>query len=369
MNDTLGIIMAGNSGLELAEITRNRPIGAVPVASRYRLVDFMLSNMVNSDIDRVGIPTQTHYRSLMDHLGSGAAWDLNRKRHGLVVLPPEMGKFGEVQGDLDVLNGILDYINASKRRYVLIAGSDIIMNTTFDRMYEQHINSKADITVMYNNMADCSDLPHHVGIKTDENGRITDIEVDPTRPFSSQISMGIYIMEREFLEYHINRCLSRGRHDFVRDILLHEIEHLNIHGYCYEGYAGRVYSLPSYYKVNMDMLSPEISAELFDSGEPIYTKVKDEVPTIYGENVNIRNSVVADGCIIEGTVENCIIFRGVQIEEGAVIKDSIIMQNSLIQTGVKMSHAILDKSVVVRKNKVLMGQSNYPVVVGKNAIV
>lgn len=360
--------MAGNSGLELGEITRNRPIGAVPVGSRYRLVDFMLSNMVNSGIDRVGIPTETHYRSLMDHLGSGAAWDLNRKRHGLVVLPPEKG-FGEVQGDLDVLNGILGYINASKRRYVLIAGSNIIMNTTFDEMYERHIATKADVTLMYNNVAECSELTHHVGIKTDSNGRITDMEVDPVRSFSSRISMGIYLMEREFLEYHINRCLSRGRHDFVRDVLLHELDRLNIYGYEYKGYAGRVYSLPSYYKCNTDMLDPAISSELFDSGYPIYTKVKDEVPTIYGESAEVKNSVVADGCIIEGTVENSIIFRGVQIEEGAVIKDSIIMQNSLIQSGVQISRAILDKSVVLKKNKVLMGQKNYPVVVGKNAIV
>lgn len=368
MNDILGIIMAGNSGLELGEITRNRPIGAVPVGSRYRLVDFMLSNMVNSGIDRVGIPTETHYRSLMDHLGSGAAWDLNRKRHGLVVLPPENG-FSEAQGDLDVLNGILGYINASKRRYVLITGSNIIMNTTFDEMYEQHKATKADVTLMYNNVAECGELTHHVGIKTDPSGRITDMEVDPVRSFSSRISMGIYLMEREFLEYHINRCLSRGRHDFVRDVLLHELDRLNIYGYKYEGYAGRVYSLPSYYKCNTDMLNPAISSELFDSGEPVYTKVKDEVPTIYGERAEVKNSVVADGCIIEGTVENSIIFRGVQIEEGAVIKDSIIMQNSLIQSGVRISHAILDKSVVIKKNKVLMGQTNYPVVVGKNAIV
>ncbi len=369
LSDTLGIIMAGNSGLELNEITKNRPTGAIPVASRYRLVDFMLSNMVNSGIDRVGIPTQTHYRSLMDHLGSGAAWDLNRKRHGLVVLPPDMGKSDDDMGDLDVLNGILDYINASNRRYVLIAGSNILMNIDFDEMFAQHKETGADITVMYNTMTDCSSLTHHTGIKTDQYGKIVDMEVNPAKPFSSQISMEIYLMEREFLEYHINRCLSRGYHDFVKDVMLHQLDNINIYGYEFKGYAGRIYNLPSYFKCNMDLLSPKINAELFDLGEPIYTKVKDEVPTIYGENANIKNSMVADGCIIEGTVENCIIFRGVQVEEGAVIKNSIIMQNSMVQAGAQLNCAIVDKSAIIRKNKVLMGQSNYPVVVGKNAII
>ncbi len=369
MNETLGIIMAGNNSLELGEITKPRPVGAVPVASRYRIVDFMLSNMVNSGIERVGIPTQTHYRSLMDHLGSGGAWDLNRKRHGLVVLPPYMGGGGEAQGDLDVLNSILDYVKNSNRRYVLITGCDMIFNTTFDDMLEAHKRNKADITVMYHNMPDCSELVHHVGLKTDETDRIVDIEIDPIRAFSSQISMGIYLMEREFLEYHLNRCLSRGLHDFAKDILLREKDRLRIFGYEYKGYVGRVYNIASYYSCNMDMLKPEITGELFDGKEPVFTKVKDQVPTIYGEEANVKNSMVADGCIINGTVENCIIFRGVQIEEGTTIKNSIIMQNSLIQAGVTLNHAILDKSVIVRKNKTLIGQENYPVVVGKNTVV
>ena len=368
MNDTLGIILAGNSGLELGEITKSRPIGAVPIGSRYRLVDFILSNMVNSGIERVGIPAQAHYRSLMDHLGSGAAWDLNRKRHGLVVLPPYNGNF-EMQGDLDVLNSISDYISASSRRYVIIAGSDVLYKTTYDEMLQAHIASNADITVMYHNMPDCSLLANHVGIKCNMDNRIEDIEINPSKPFSSQISMGTYIMERELLEYHLNRCLSRGMHDFTKDILLAEKDRLRIFGYEYKGYVGRIYNVASYYKCNMDILLPNVSGELFNSGEPVYTKVKDQVPTIYGEKAHVKNSMVADGCIINGTVENSIIFRGVQIEEGAVVKNSIIMQNSLLQTGVDLNHTVIDKSVIIRKNKVLVGQENYPVVVGKGAIV
>lgn len=370
MNDTLGIIMAGNSGPELGEITRSRPMGAVPVASRYRLVDFILSNMVNSGIDRVGIPTQTHYRSLMDHLGSGAAWDLNRKRHGLVVLPPYMSDNAhEMRGDLDVLNSILDYITASNRKYVLLSGSDFIFNTTFDSLAAFHKENGADVTLMYY-AAPQNDVPdRHVGVRVAENGRVTEMEINAVRPFTDRISMGIYFMERDFLEYHISRCLSRGLHDFAADVLLKEQEKLKIFGFAYRGYAGRVHNIQSFYRCNMDMLSPVVSAQLFDGKEAVYTKVKDKVPTIYGENVTVKNSMVADGCIINGTVENSIIFRGVQIEEGAVVKNSIVMQDSFLQAGAWLENAILDKSVVIRKNRRLIGQENYPVTVGKNAVV
>ncbi len=370
MNDTLGIIMAGNSGPELGEITSSRPIGAVPVASRYRLVDFILSNMVNSGIDRVGIPTQTHYRSLMDHLGSGAAWDLNRKRHGLVVLPPYMSYDArEMRGDLDVLNSIMDYITASNRKYVLLSGSDFIFNTTFDSLAAFHKENDADITLMYYTAPPNDRHDRHIGVQTDQANRITDIEINASRPFSDQVSMGIYFMERDFLEYHISRCLSRGLHDFASDVLQKERQKLKIFGFEYSGYAGRVHNIQSFFRCNMDMLSPEISAQLFDGRDPVYTKVKDKVPTIYGEEVVIKNSMVADGCIINGTVENSIIFRGVQIEKGAVVKNSIIMQDSFLQAGAWLENTILDKSVIIRKNKRLIGQENYPVTVEKNAVV
>lgn len=370
MNDTLGILIAGNSGPELGEITRSRPIGAVPVASRYRLIDFILSNLVNSGIDRVGIPTQTHYRSLMDHLGSGAAWDLNRKRHGLVVLPPYMSDNAhELRGDLDVLNSILDYITASNRKYVLLSGCDLIFNTTFDAFAAFHKKNGADVTVMYYTAPQNETPDRQVTLQVDENGRVTDMEINALRPFSAYTSMGVYFMEREFLEYHIRRCLSHGLHDFAADVLLKERESLKIFGFEYRGYTGRVHNIQSFYRCNMDMLNPAISAQLFDGRDPVYTKVKDQVPTIYGENVHIKNSMVADGCIINGIVENSIIFRGVHIEKGAVVKNSIVMQDSILQAGAWLENAILDKSVTIRESKKLIGQENYPVTVGKNAVV
>lgn len=369
MNDTLAIIMAGESGLEIGEVTRSRSIGAVPIGARYRTIDFILSNVVNSRIERVGVPTQTHYRSLMDHLGSGSAWDLNRKRYGLLVLPPYLGKASEDTGDVDILHGIRDYLAASDHRYVLLAGSDLIFNTTFDEMAAFHKEKHADITIMYNTVASDEHFDHHVELKLDEDCRVTDVGVNSARQKAQKVSMGVVYMEKAYLEYQLDRCIAHGKHDFVKDVLMHEKRRAKIYGFEYSGYVGRIHDINSYYKCNMSLLDPKISAKLFDAPQKIYTKVKDQVPTLYGEDVSIKNSIVADGCIINGTVENSIIFRGVQIEKGAVVKNSIVMQNTCVGACARVEHTILDKSVTIRRDKTLIGQESFPVVVGKNVVI
>ncbi len=369
MNDTLAIIMAGENSLEIGEITRSRSIGAVPVGARYRTIDFVLSNVVNSRIERVGVPTQNYYRSLMDHLGSGSAWDLNRKRYGLLVLPPYLGKSSDEMGDIDILNGIRDYLAASDHRYVLLTGSDLIFNTTFDELAQFHKEKHADITVMYNTVASGERFDHHVELKVDEDGRITDVGVNSARQKAQKVSMGVMYMEKAFLEYQIDRCIAHGKHDFVKDVLMHEKRRAKIYGFEYSGYVGRIHDINSYFKCNMDLLNPEISSKLFDAPQKIYTKVKDQVPTLYGERAQVKNSIVADGCIINGTVENSIIFRGVQIEKGAVVKNSIVMQNTCVGASARVEHTILDKSVTIRRDKTLIGQESFPVVVGKNVVI
>ena len=369
MNDTLAIIMAGENSLEIGEITRSRSIGAVPVGARYRTIDFILSNVVNSRIERVGVPTQNYYRSLMDHLGSGSAWDLNRKRYGLLVLPPYLGKSSEDVGDVDILHGIRDYLAASDHRYVLLAGSDLIFNTTFDELAQFHKEKHADITVMYNTVTSGERFDHHVELKVDEDGRITDVGVNSVRQKAQRVSMGVMYMEKAFLEYQIDRCIAHGKHDFVKDVLMHEKRRAKIYGFEYSGYVGRIHDINSYFKCNMDLLNPEISSKLFDAPQKIYTKVKDQVPTLYGEQAQVKNSIVADGCIINGTVENSIIFRGVQIEKGATVKNSIVMQNTTVGVNANLQYAVLDKSVTVRRDKTLIGQDTYPIVVGKNVVI
>lgn len=373
MNDTLGIIMAGLDDTSLGELTKARSLAAMPVAGRYRLIDFVLSNLVNSGITNVGVPTLSYYRSLMDHLGGGKEWDLNRKVNGLFILPPYLGRGfrAEHAGDLDVLNGILDYLTNSRQRYVILTGCDALYNTTYEPLRAAHIASGADITVLGRRaFGDGAFSPNCVSMSADHTGRVTDMQAGSAYAVSGDLlSMGVYFMEKSYLEYQIVRCVSRGMHDFVMDVLIRGLQGINLHALEYSGHVGRIDSVGSYYFENMRLLDPDVYAELFNSDTPIYTKVKDQVPTIYGKNAHVRNSIIADGCIINGTVENSIVLRGVQVEENAQIYDSVVMQNSTIQQNVYLKHAVLDKNVVIRYSKRLVGQDSFPVVIGKGVVI
>lgn len=363
MLDTVGIIMTGDSDARLAELTRVRSVAALPMAGRYRLIDFVLSGMVNSGISNVGVTTRSNYRSLMDHLGSGKEWDLNRKLYGLRILPPYILGFSQnTGGDIDVLQGIKDFLAHSKQKYVLLAHGDLLFNPRFDALQEWHINSGADITVVYN-QALCTSSG--VALEVAQDGRVTDIEVHPERATHTCSSMGIYIMEKQLLQEQIAHCAGRGMHDFVMDVLVRNLKNLNIYGWEYTGFVGRIDSVNAYYKNNMRMLDSMVRKELFLSKNFIYTKVKDTVPTVYSGAPRVENSVIADGCRIEGTVENSIIFRGVTIAKGAYVRNCIIMQNSVIQQDVTLDHVVQDKNVTVRKGKKLCGQESFPVVIGK----
>jgi glucose-1-phosphate adenylyltransferase len=371
VNDTLGIIMTGFGDEALGELTRVRARAALPVCGRYRLIDFILSNMVNSGIINVGVPTTSHYRSLMDHLGSGKEWDLSRKLYGLFILPPYLipGAGLGNSGDIDILNGILDYLERSKQRYVLLSGCDAVYNTDFYALRAFHEASGADITVLTTDSEAYLSSPDRVQFDVDPDGRAADVMLGVNTFSSRRSSMGVYFLEKELLCRCIARCVSRGRHDFVRDVLLHSADELRVFTFPFQGHVGLIDSLPAYYRESMRLLDPAVYARVFDRRTPIYTKVKDQIPTIYGPRACVKNSIIADGCRIDGTVENSILFRGARIAESAVVTDSIVMQNSRIGEEVTIDCTILDKNVSVTEGKLLAGQSSYPVVIGKNASV
>ena len=365
MTDTVGIIMTGDNDARLAELTRVRSVAALPVAGRYRLIDFTLSGMVNSGISNVGVTTRSNYRSLMDHLGSGKEWDLNRKLYGLRILPPYIQCGEQYRGDMDVLHGIKTFLEHSKQKYVLIAHGDILYNPRFEALQQAHIDSGADITVMYN-YGLCN---FFVALISVENDRVTDIEAHPERPEQCARLLGIYFMEKELLRRQISYCYGRGLHDFLMDVLVRNIGKMNIGAFHYDGYAGKIDSVNAYYHCNMQMLDSSVRKELFFNENFIYTKVKDTVPTYYSDSAVVEDSVIADGCRIEGRVERSIIFRGVHIAKGAVVTNSIVMQNSVIQRDVALDYAVLDKGVTVGQGKRIGGQESFPVIIGKNVMV
>lgn len=372
MIDTMGLILTENN-VHINGLTEKRSVSALPIAGRYRMIDFIMSNFVNAGITNVGVITQNNYSSLMDHLGSGKEWDLNRKTDGLHVLPPYIGRgmHGLGEGNIDVIGAVGGYIRKSKQKYCLLSEGNTICNINFDDVLAFHSDKQADITIIYNEETDGNDksLSANTILEIDEDGRVENLEEKPRRPKTNNASMDMFLMDKGLLQYLVDESIARGEHDFVRDILMKKLSRLRIYAYKFEGYVGRINSIKSYYNNNMRILDEKIRKELFNVDNPIYTKIKDQVPTRYGQNTISHNSLIADGCTIEGEVINSIIFRGVYIGKGAKVKNSIVMQDSVIQNGSELEHVVMDKEVTVRESRRLIGEANYPMIVSKGAVV
>lgn len=368
----LGIIFSNMHDETIGELTNVRTMGSVPFGGRYRFIDFPLSNMVNSGITNVGVVTKSNYQSLIDHIGSGREWDLSRKVGGLNVLPPFSNNHsGIYRGRLEALAGIADYIESNRAKYVLMTDCDIISNVDYRGMVKQHISSGADITVMYQKLdmgrADLLDDTTAFGF--DASGRINDVMIGPTIPGTYNIYQNVTVISKELLCRIISETSQRNQISFKREILQASHGRYNIQGYENTSVSLTIYSLRSYFDANMKLLDPAIRNAVFNSQRPIYTKIKDEVPAKYGTSAKVSNSMVADGCIIDGTIENSIIFRGVKIAKGAVVKNSIVMQGTTVSEGVNLNYVVVDKDVLVRENRMLMGYETYPIYISKGSVV
>ena len=372
MKNVLGLINLHENEDFMRELTRHRSLAGVPFAGRYRLIDFVLSNMVNSGIQNVGILVPNKYRSLMDHLRSGKEWDLARKRDGLFILPPTHAHYamGICKGDLEHFHNHLDYIKRSSQQYVLIAGSQMVCNMNFRQAFQFHLDQGADITVLYKPNASCSaDFPRPTAVRC-QGDQVVDMEVNPGSALAGgDISMEMYIMSKNRLIKLVEGCISRGETDFVKDGIIKNIGRLNIQGYGHNQFVAKINSIQSYYRHSMDLLRPEVWRELFVKSGPIYTKVKDEAPANYRKEAQVTNSLVANGCIIEGQVENSIIFRGVRIHKGVHIRNSIIMQKCEIRDKSVLESVICDKEVHITEGRSLKGERNYLLVIEKGMVI
>lgn len=370
-HDTMGIILTGDE--KIAPLTDIRANSALPIAGRYRIIDFVLSNMANAGIVNVGIATESNYSSLMDHTKSGKPWDLDRKDQGLTILPPNLEKkdFGIIKGNIDLLEGIRDYIGKSHQTYVILSLGNMVYNMDFDALVEAHIENQADVTVAYKDFSDKSEdlIKHYTLLDIDEEGRIKDIEVQPYYPKTANVSMELYVMEKALLESIIDECSARGDVDFVKDALVKKMDGMRIYGYEFDGNVFKIDSMKSYYAVSMAFLNAEQRKEFFNPARPIYTKTKDQCPTKYGKDAKCTNSFVSDGCVIEGTVVNSILSRGVKVAKGAVVQNSIIMQDSVIEKDVELNHVVFDKEVCITAGRKLIGQESYPLAISKGTII
>ncbi len=365
--DVIGLIMADDVEVDLGEISRPRALGAMPFGGRYRIIDFVLSNFVNTHIYNVGVSTFVKYRSLMDHLGTGSPWDLDRMNEGLHILPPSIG-IETSGGKGDDIGGIWDFYRDFPEKYIIIASCQCIYNTTYTDFIKTHIESGADITVMYN-VEEREQHTPYVVLDLDKEQKVRGVFKNPTKRISDAISMNTIIMRRETYIDLLANMMSTGEKDATVLTFINFFKEMDVRGYCYTGEVLRINSLQSYFIETMRALSEPTRSCLFYAPNPIYTKVKDEAPTFYNDTCDVDNSMISDGCSIRGTVKDSMLFRGVTVGRQSTVLNSIIFQDTFISEGCHLENVIIDKDSIIRPGTRLIGNPNYPVVIGKGVIV
>ena len=365
--NALVVIFANTYDNLVPELVAERSMASIPFGGRYRLIDFTLSSMVNAGIDNVSVIVRKNYHSLMDHLGAGREWDLTRKRGGLNIVPPFAERSVKMySGRVDAIESILSWLEAQKERYVILSDSYIAVNFDFGKLIDAHVASGADVTMVYNR----APIPEgarsdNYTIRIDEDGRVSEILSNDYRLGEQNLSMNIYVIDRESLIHLVHDAAVRGLVYFERDILARNLKLLNVHAYEFKGYAARISDMKSYFDENMRLLEPGSMEALF-GGAPIYTKIRDDNPTRYLEGSSVKNSLLADGCVIEGTVENCVLFRGCQVKKGAVVKNCVLMQDTVVEPDCDVEYVVTDKNVHITEGKKLTGTDTFPVFIAKN---
>ena len=362
----MGIIKLDGANSMLKELCEHRPVASLPIAGRYRIIDFAVSNMVNSGIGNVGVLLSANARSVFDHLRSGKDWDLARHRGGLSYLPSDPYDGKPAQGDLQGLYSNMDYLQHTSADYILIAQADCVYNIDFRSVLLFHKNTGADITMVYSKAK--ADIPGDGAVlKVTENGRVTDVAKSLTTAAGSNDFMGAYLMSRETFVKVVSTGFERGGTDFLLDGIIRHMDEYSIFGYEYKGYVAHINSTMAYFNANKDFLNPDIWSEVFMSENLIHTK--DAAPVQYKDTSRVVNCLVANGCEIRGEVENSIIFRDVKIGEGVKIKDCIIMERCVIEDNAMLRNVICDKNVHVTADQWLKGAENYPLIIAKNTTI
>ena len=373
-----GIIFSNIHDNNIPELTRLRTIASVPFGCRYRFIDFTLSNMVNANIFNIDVITQSNYQSLMDHLGSGKDWDLARHSGGIKILPPNI-----MAGDsarqtssttrLEALKSVYNSIAKIKDEYVVMSDCDVICNINFKAIIEDHIKNKADITVAVKTMPLTEEqAAANVLFASDETGRITDVLPYPKNySGDADVSLNIVVMRTDYLLQMVQDAIAHDYNSMTRDFINRYKDTKNFRVYKYDGYFACVSSLADYFRCSMEQITDDNARKsLFDvPNRPVYTKVRNSTPTYYSDTSNVKNSMIADGCVIEGTVENSILFRGVKVGRNCTVKNCILMQDTITGENVFLNYVIADKNVVIRDGRMLSGCDVQPYYIEKGKMI
>lgn len=365
-----GIIFCYEARKDLRQLTDMRSAASIPFGGRYRAIDFSLSNLVNAGVSDVGVVLHGRYQSLLDHLGSGKNWDLSRKRGGLKLLPPfayeQQGGTREFRGKMEALYGVRSYLDTIRQDYVALGDGDLVANLPLNEILEGHIHSGADITAVCGN--DSFAVDNGTYFETDAEGRVREVLYNLHTPRGLR-GLEVYLLSTQLLRDLVDCCASHDQYSWRHDVLQSGVDRLNIRAYIWNGYAAQIRSVQEYYERSMQLLEANIRADLFTPQRPIRAKSTDKSSSYISPSGRCVNSLVGDGCNVEGTVENSILFPGVKIEAGASVRNCVLFSNTVIHRNVNIAYIIADKHVEVLPDRTLNGHSSYPLVLSKGTQV
>ena len=373
-----GLIFSNIHNSSVPELTSVRTIASIPFGCRYRLIDFPLSAMVNSGITKVGVIAHNNYQSLMDHIGTGKDWDLARRSGGIRILPPYITAYNSANGGklyttrLEALMGVTHFIAKCTEEYIVLSDCDNVCTVDLKDVIRSHEKSGADMTILTRTIKKGDVLPSEdaTAVVCDENGRILNLSACTKTDEEAEVSTNVIVANRTFLLDVINDAAAHGYTRFYLEAVANRLEHARVNAYHFDGVFLQIGSLVSYYKASMQLLGADVRNELFNSPEKmIYTKLRNSSPTVYQDGSSVKNSLVADGCCIEGTVENSIIFRGVHVSKGAVVKNSILLQDTYVGADTALNCVITDKNVVIRDGRNLSGHESVPFFLSKGSMI
>lgn len=372
MKNCLGIINLSEVDSPFGLLSQNRPTSMLPFAGRYRVIDFMLSNMVNSGINTIGVFTGNKVRSVMDHLGSGSPWDLDRKINGLFLFTPtyDYTTINSKVGDIDLFFQNKSFIKNAKQENILMSKTYMLANIDLNAAYEDFIASGADISIVYKKVND--PMNRFIGcdkINFDARGEFESIGTNLGMEENFNLSLEMYFVKKAVYFDMLFDSIEKGNANYMKQAVLNSLSKYKVRTYEFDGYVACINNLRNYFDANMAILNPEISNELFFKHGQIFTKAKDEPSTHYQKNARIKNSFVANGCQIDGYVENSIIFRGVNIAKGCIVRNSILMQKTHVDQNVHLNYVILDKRTTVNQGVTLIGDPSLPYIGGKKAVI
>jgi len=372
---TMGIILANMHDSLVTGLTDTRSMASIPFAGRYRLIDFHLSNLVHAEIRDIGIIVKENYHSLMRHIGSGRDWDLSRKIEGVQIYPPFIDSLysSYTAGRVYAIYNVLPFIKASSSKYAVITDCDHVCNVDFSSFVNEHISSNADISILSRKPESANEQTVRKGIALvcDKDNRIVEIAYNNVVKNGKNflLGMNIMVMERKLLIDLIEDAFNHQCTVIERDILIPKLKELFIRAHVFTGFVRRIDSIESYFHASMSLLDRNNHNALFLKERPVFTKVNDDAPTRYGLDSDIKNSLIADGCVIEGSVENSILFRGVVVEKGAVIKNSVLMQGSVVEQNATVHYCVFDKYVKITDGRSILGYETFPLYINKGSII